>query len=78
VLKLAAGATAPVVVPFTGLREPDGVAVDKNGNVYVADQATQRMWMLAAGSRTQTELPSGHLGGPYGVAVDVDGTVYAH
>ena len=35
VLKLAAGASTPTVLPFTGLNDPTGVAVDSAGNVYV-------------------------------------------
>ena len=37
VLKLAAGSSTPTVLPFTGLDDPQGVAVDAAGNVYVTD-----------------------------------------
>jgi serine/threonine protein kinase, bacterial len=33
VMKLAARATTPSVLPFTGLNSPGGVAVDNAGNV---------------------------------------------
>ena len=39
-LKLAAGATTQTELPFTGLNNPEGVAVDGTGNVYVTDSAT--------------------------------------
>ncbi|MGH3577597.1 MAG: hypothetical protein ACRDU0_08580, partial [Mycobacterium sp.] len=49
VVKLAAGANSPTVLPFTGLNVPLAVAVDKDGNVYVADRGNNRMVKLAAG-----------------------------
>jgi serine/threonine protein kinase, bacterial len=42
VLKLPAGSNAPTALPFTGLNTPLGVAVDKNGAVYVADRGNDR------------------------------------
>jgi streptogramin lyase len=44
-------------LPFTGLADPRGVAVDGEGNVYVADSSLNRVLKLAAGSNTQTVLP---------------------
>jgi serine/threonine-protein kinase len=49
VLKLAAGSETPTVLPFTGLKYPEGVAVDTSGNVYVADEFNNRVLKLAAG-----------------------------
>jgi serine/threonine protein kinase, bacterial len=43
VLKLAAGATTQTVLPFAGLSEPSGVAVDNAGNVYVTDCGHNRV-----------------------------------
>jgi DNA-binding beta-propeller fold protein YncE len=56
------------VLPFTGLEDPDDLAVDSAGNVYVADEhrekvensfpnVTTRVIKLPAGSNTQVVLP---------------------
>ena len=57
VVKLAAGSNTQTVLPFTGLKNPDGVAVDAAGNVYVTDTDNNRVVKLAAGSNAQTVLP---------------------
>jgi serine/threonine-protein kinase len=46
--KLAPGATTPTVLPFTGLSDPYGVAVDTAGNVYVADHGANAVVKLPA------------------------------
>jgi serine/threonine-protein kinase len=48
VLKLAPGAATPTELPFNGLNEPEGVAVDAAGNVYVTDVSTNRVLKLPA------------------------------
>ena len=65
-----------VVLPFTGLDYPEGVAVDGAGNVYVTDSGNKRVLKLAVGASTPTELPFTGLSNPEGVAVDGTGTVY--
>jgi hypothetical protein len=61
-------ATRQSVLPLTGLENPQDVAVDTAGNVYVTDlnqvkvdngfpDASTRVIELAPGSDTQTELP---------------------
>ena len=65
---------AQVVLPFTGLNNPMGVAVDTAGAVYVID--ADRVVKLAAGSSTQDVLPFIGLNNPTGVAVDSAGNVY--
>src|ERR1700747_744023 len=56
------------VLPFTGLEDPEDLAVDPAGNVYVEDlhrvevdnafpHVTPRVIKLPAGSNTQTVLP---------------------
>jgi DNA-binding beta-propeller fold protein YncE len=74
VLKLPAGSTTPVELPFTGLGNPDpaGVAVDTAGNVYVSAYGGKRVLKLPAGSNTQVELPFTALKWPEGDRVGVD------
>jgi len=61
----------------TGLNNPQGVAVDANGNVYIADTGNNRVLIetLSAGTYTQTTVGSG-LSFPGAVAVDGSGNVY--
>ncbi|MBV9350620.1 MAG: protein kinase [Mycobacterium sp.] len=75
VVKLAAGSSTPTVLPFSGLYEPQGVAVDSNQTVYVTD-FNNRVVKLTAGSNDQSELPLTGLSFPEGVAVDSAGNVY--
>jgi serine/threonine-protein kinase len=65
-----------VTLPFTGLSNPGGVAVDTAGTVYIADCDNHRVLKLPAGSTTAVELPFTGLKCPMGVAVDTAGTVY--
>jgi sugar lactone lactonase YvrE len=64
------------VLPFTGLTNPSGVAVDPAGDVYLADSSNHRVLKLTAGSKDQTVLPFTGLQTPTGVAVDSEGNVY--
>jgi sugar lactone lactonase YvrE len=66
-----------VVLPFTGLSNPTGVAVDTAGDVYVTDRVNNgQVLELAAGSSAQKVLPFTGLYNPSGVAVDGTGAVY--
>ena len=76
VLKLAARSNTPTVLPFTGIGNLFGLAVDSAGTVYVADNENNRVLKLAAGSNTQTVLPFTGLKNPVDVAVDSAGAVY--
>ena len=53
--RISAG--SQVELPFTGLNNPPGAAVDAAGNIYVADLLNNRVLKLPAGSNTQIELP---------------------
>ncbi|WP_406816839.1 serine/threonine-protein kinase PknD [Mycobacterium sp. M23085] len=75
VVKLTTGSDATTVLPFNGLYQPQGLAVDGAGTVYVAD-FNNRVLSMAAGSNSQKELPFTGLNYPEGVAVDGQGAVY--
>lgn len=75
VVELAPGSSTPTVLPFSGLYQPQGLAVDSGGAVYVAD-FNNRVVKLTAGSTSQTVLPFTGLNYPEGVAVDGQGNVY--
>lgn len=64
------------VLPFTGLHNPRGVAVDNTGAVYVADTDNNRVLKLPTGATTPTTLPFTGLNNPVGVAVDTTGATY--
>jgi hypothetical protein len=80
VLKLAAGSSTQTVLPFTGLDQPRGLAVDAGGTVYVSVNkisglhADSYLLSLAAGSNTWTRLPS--AGVEEHVAADAADDVY--
>ena len=57
------------------LNQPEGVAVDASGNVYVADRGNNAIQVWNAATNTVSTLVSG-LNYPYGVAVDASGNVY--
>ncbi len=75
VVKLPAGSNTPAVQPFNGLYQPQGLAVDGSGAMYVSD-FNNRVVKLTAGSNDQTELPISGLNYPEGVAVDTGGNIY--
>jgi len=47
---LPAGATAATPLPFTGLNDPQGLAVDTEGNVYVTDRGNAGVLQLRRGA----------------------------
>ncbi len=62
-------------VVSSGLQAPRGMAIDAQGNVYIADSLNNAIEVLNATSHTITTLVSG-LNRPSGVAVDRLGNVY--
>ncbi|KAA1252230.1 protein kinase [Mycobacterium simiae] len=67
-----------VTLPFTGLRDPQGLSVDSGGTVYVADTLHNKVLALHAGSTTPAVLPFQNLSYPTGVTADNSGTVYVN
>lgn len=65
-----------IELPFTGLVEPNDVAVDIAGNIYVANTFGDAVVKLAAGTDTPITLPFDGLNNPEGLAVDGAGDVY--
>lgn len=64
------------VLPFTGLHEPSGVAVDRSGNVFVSDSNAKRVFKLAAGAGQSTEVALGQLSSAQDVAVSDSGDLF--
>ena len=60
----------------SGLNLPVGVAVDKAGNVYIADANNSAIEEWTLTNNSMTTLISNGLSQPYGVAVDSAGNVY--
>jgi serine/threonine-protein kinase len=75
VLKLPPGSDKPAILSFSGLYQPQALAVDSAGAVYVSD-FNNRVVKLAAGSNNQEVLPFSGLNYPEGVVVDSGGSVY--
>jgi len=76
-----AGASYIAAGPFTilvssNLNNPEGVAVDGAGNVYIADTGNSAINQLIAANTDAATLVSSGLSNPYGVAVDAEGNVY--
>jgi DNA-binding beta-propeller fold protein YncE len=59
-----------------GLNNPNGLAVDGAGNVYIADTANAAIKVWTVTNNTVTTLASAGLVAPYGIAVDGNGNVY--
>lgn len=65
-------------LPFTGLREPQGLSIDYGGTIYVADTLHNRVLALPAGASTPAPLPFNDLNYPTGVTADASGNVYVN
>jgi sugar lactone lactonase YvrE len=77
---LAASGPVQTTLPFTGLIQPWGVAVDAAGNVFVSDYTSNddvvELPAGATSSSQQKTVPFTGLDNPLGVAVDTAGTLY--
>src|SRR5271157_302313 len=68
--------TLNVSVGGIGLSYPWGVAVDRAGDVFIADAYNNRVVKVPAGGGAQTTVPASGLSCPFGVAVDGAGDVF--
>jgi DNA-binding beta-propeller fold protein YncE len=66
----------PVTTLVSGLGQPNGVAVDGAGNVYIADFNKDALYKWTAANNTMTPLVPSGLNNADGVAVDAAGNVY--
>jgi streptogramin lyase len=66
------------VTPTSVIGDPSGVAVDANGNVYVADSDNNRVLKetLSGATYTESTVPTSALNYPYGLVVDGAGSIY--
>ncbi len=69
-------AAAQVTLPFPGLAQPLGIAVDAAGDAYVFDVGSNHVLKLAAGASAPTTLSITDLTSVSGVAVDGHNNVY--
>ena len=69
---------AESAIPNSVLNGPGGVAVDGNGNVYIADTGNNRVLkeVLSAGNYTESTVSTSALSLPLGIAVDGAGNLY--
>ena len=55
---------------------PHGIALDKNGRVYVADRSNRRVQVFSGDGRFIAEWKDPSMGRPYDVAIGSDGLAY--
>ncbi|MBV8927807.1 MAG: hypothetical protein JO152_01610 [Mycobacteriaceae bacterium] len=63
-------------LPFAGLTNPTGVAVDGAGDVFAADPAGNHVLELPAGGGPQQTVPFTGVSAPFSVAIDGAGDVF--
>ncbi len=67
---------APIETITDGISVPQGLAVDSNDNLYVANSGNNTVTVYPPDTTTPTVTYSTGVSVPYGVAVGSDGTVY--
>jgi hypothetical protein len=73
----AGGYTTIKTLPASGFRIPEALAVDGNGNIFVADTANDAVKeVLAAGGYSTVKTLGSGFNYPYGIAVDLAGNVF--
>ena len=55
---------------------PQKVAVDGNGNIFLADSGGGKLWKIPAGGGTPVQIASGFAGTPYGFTIDGAGNLF--
>jgi DNA-binding beta-propeller fold protein YncE len=76
VMELPAGSANAIALPFDGLSGPQGVAVDRAGDVFVSDTGHSLVLELPAGASSPLVLPFAGLSSPEGIAVDYAGDLF--
>jgi sugar lactone lactonase YvrE len=67
----------PPTIVDSGFGLPQGVAVDSNGNIYVADNLGEVLKETpSGGAYIRSVLPIKGLSNPYGIAIDSSGNLY--
>lgn len=61
---------------FENIQAPSGVAVDKQGNVYVASFSQNAVYRITPDNVKTTFVGPNNLGGPVGIAIDNDNNIY--
>jgi hypothetical protein len=69
-------AQKPIATITDGISAPQGLAVDSNGNLYVANSGSNTVTVYAPGQTTPSKAYSQGISTPFDVAVGDDGTVY--
>jgi len=73
VVRFSGRAKREVVV--RGLHDPVGLAVDRDGTIYVAEEQTNRVIRFAPGTRARTVIVAAGLDQPLGLALRTDGSL---
>ena len=60
----------------TGLKAPNGMAMDSSGNIYIADTTNKALKKWVPSTNTMTTLVSTGLSAPAGLSIDSAGNVY--
>jgi DNA-binding beta-propeller fold protein YncE len=76
VLKYAAAGSTPVIVAETGLKSPEGLAVDARGDLYLADEVLSMVVKYAGGQRQVVASSLDGLKTPEELAFDEQGNLY--
>jgi len=71
---IAFNSASPTTLNLTGPQNPAGVAVDAQGNMYVADYSGRQVWKYAPGATTPTWSAS--VQRPFGPVVDGAGNLF--